>query len=110
MKSIIGNAVAEADKEKLKHGLKILVETEKQLRTSKDQSTWLTAALLQFNTGESLPPTNMNPLEAPEKVSYSRGRRMFWMSFVISRIHCCSPLLIVVCHEWNNNQDSISEF
>lgn len=109
MKSI-GNAVAEADKEKLKHGLKILVETEKQLRTSKDQSTWLTAALLQFNTGESLPPTNMNPLEAPEKVSYSRGRRMFWMSFVISRIHCCSPLLIVVCREWNNNQDSISEF
>ncbi|XP_065027195.1 protein STICHEL-like 2 [Musa acuminata AAA Group] len=64
--------IAEADKEKLKHGLKILVETEKQLRTSKDQSTWLTAALLQFNTGESLPPTNMNPLEAPEKVSYSR--------------------------------------
>ncbi|CAL9177518.1 unnamed protein product [Musa hybrid cultivar] len=64
--------IAEADKENLKHGLKILVETEKQLRTSKDQSTWLTAALLQFNTGESLPPTNMNPLEAPEKVSYSR--------------------------------------
>ncbi|URE43542.1 DNA polymerase III subunits gamma and tau domain III [Musa troglodytarum] len=64
--------IAEAGKEKLKHGLKILVETEKQLRTSRDQSTWLTAALLQFNTGESLPPTNMNPLEAPEKVSYSR--------------------------------------
>ncbi|RWW12882.1 hypothetical protein GW17_00023435, partial [Ensete ventricosum] len=71
-------AFAEAGKEKLKHGLKILVETEKQLRTSKDQSTWLTAALLQFNTGESLPPTNMNPLEAPEKVSYSRGSALCW--------------------------------
>ncbi|RWW79401.1 hypothetical protein BHE74_00012317 [Ensete ventricosum] len=71
---------AEAGKEKLKHGLKILVETEKQLRTSKDQSTWLTAALLQFNTGESLPPTNMNPLEAPEKVSYSRALcwKLYW--------------------------------
>jgi len=36
---------------KLRHALKVLSETEKQLRTSKNQATWLTVALLQFSTG-----------------------------------------------------------
>ncbi|KAM0940811.1 putative DNA-directed DNA polymerase [Dioscorea sansibarensis] len=40
----------------LKHALKILSETEKQLRTSKNQATWLTVALLQFSTEDSLYP------------------------------------------------------
>ncbi|KAJ6800183.1 protein STICHEL-like 2 isoform X4 [Iris pallida] len=38
--------------QKLRHALKILSETEKQLRTSKNQATWLTVALLQFGTGD----------------------------------------------------------
>ncbi|WOL04419.1 protein STICHEL-like 2 [Canna indica] len=64
--------IAEAGTEKLRHALNILVETEKQLRTSKDRSTWLTAALIQFNTGESLPPANMNGYKAPQRVSCTR--------------------------------------
>lgn len=49
---------AEADLQMLGRALKILSETEKQLRVSKNQSTWLTAALLQFSSLES----NMNPV------------------------------------------------
>lgn len=45
--------VADADLEKLRHALKILSETEKQLRSSKNQTTWLTVALLQLSMGES---------------------------------------------------------
>lgn len=44
--------LADADLHKLGHALKILSETEKQLRTSKNQATWLTAALLQLSTSD----------------------------------------------------------
>lgn len=44
---------AEADLHKLRHSLKILSETEKQLRISKNQTTWLTAALLQLSSIDS---------------------------------------------------------
>lgn len=37
---------AEVDVDKLMNALEILSETEKQLKTTKNQSTWLTAALL----------------------------------------------------------------
>ncbi|XP_072965673.1 protein STICHEL-like 2 isoform X1 [Typha angustifolia] len=50
------HAFAEVDMHRLRHGLEILSETEKQLRTTKNKSTWLTAALLQFNTGELFCP------------------------------------------------------
>jgi hypothetical protein len=40
------------DVHKLRNALEILSETEKQLKTTKNQSTWLTAALLQFNMRE----------------------------------------------------------
>lgn len=40
---------------RLTRALEILSETEKQLQTTKNKSTWLTAALLQFNTEESFP-------------------------------------------------------
>ncbi|KAJ0972811.1 hypothetical protein J5N97_020770 [Dioscorea zingiberensis] len=40
----------------LRRALKILSETEKQLRTSKNQATWLTVALLQFSTEDPLCP------------------------------------------------------
>ncbi|KAI9174291.1 hypothetical protein LWI28_015133 [Acer negundo] len=44
---------SEADMQKLSHALKILTETEKQLRMSKHQTTWLTVALLQLSSVES---------------------------------------------------------
>lgn len=42
----------EADLQKLSHALRILSETEKQLRISKNQTTWFTAALLQLSSVE----------------------------------------------------------
>ncbi|XP_009790508.1 protein STICHEL-like 2 isoform X2 [Nicotiana tabacum] len=41
---------AEAEKQQLSHALKVLSDTEKQLRMSKNQTTWLTAALLQLSS------------------------------------------------------------
>ncbi|XP_074569127.1 protein STICHEL-like 2 [Curcuma longa] len=69
--SVGSKSIAGASKEKLTDALKILVETEKQLRTSKDKSTWLTAALLQFNTGESFSPSRMNDSMASQEVARS---------------------------------------
>lgn len=47
--------ISEAEKQQLSHALKVLSETEKQLRMSKNQTTWLTAALLQLSSvGPSL--------------------------------------------------------
>lgn len=40
--------VSKADMEKLRHALKTLSESEKQLRVSSERMTWLTAALLQL--------------------------------------------------------------
>ncbi|XP_058093750.1 protein STICHEL-like 2 isoform X2 [Magnolia sinica] len=48
-----GRHPSEVDLQKLRHALKILSETEKQLGTLKNQTTWLTVALLQFSAGES---------------------------------------------------------
>jgi hypothetical protein len=45
-------AAADVDICKLRNALKILSETEKQIKTRKNQSTWLTAALLHFNMRE----------------------------------------------------------
>ncbi|CAI0447496.1 unnamed protein product [Linum tenue] len=44
---------SEADMQRLRNALKILSETEKQLRMSKSQSTWLTVALLQLSSLEN---------------------------------------------------------
>ncbi|KAK9108341.1 hypothetical protein Syun_024352 [Stephania yunnanensis] len=43
---------SEADLQKLRNVLKLLSETEKQLRTSRNQSTWLTVALLQLSSAD----------------------------------------------------------
>jgi len=43
---------AEADLQRLSHALRILSESEKQLRISKNQTTWFTAALLQLSSVE----------------------------------------------------------
>lgn len=42
--------IAEADLQKLSHALRILSEAEKQLRISKNQTTWFTVALLQLSS------------------------------------------------------------
>ncbi|KAK2409312.1 AAA-type ATPase family protein [Trifolium repens] len=44
--------ISEASMHKLSHALRILSETEKQLRISKNQTTWFTAALLQLSSIE----------------------------------------------------------
>lgn len=44
--------VAEANLQKLNHALRILSETEKHLRISKNQTTWFTVALLQLSSAE----------------------------------------------------------
>lgn len=44
------SVIAEADLQKLSNALKILSETEKQLRISKNQTTWFTVALLQLSS------------------------------------------------------------
>ncbi|XP_068464903.1 protein STICHEL-like 2 isoform X2 [Phaseolus vulgaris] len=43
---------SEADLQRLSHALRILSESEKQLRISKNQTTWFTAALLQLSSVE----------------------------------------------------------
>ncbi|ONM16587.1 Protein STICHEL-like 2 [Zea mays] len=64
-KSFLGRyAVSEVGIKKLRHALKILSETEKQLRTSRNQATWVTVALLQFSTNEPNPVAETNDMHA----------------------------------------------
>ncbi|XP_039020178.1 protein STICHEL-like 2 isoform X1 [Hibiscus syriacus] len=44
---------SESSLQKLSHALRVLSETEKHLRVSKNQTTWLTVALLQLSSMES---------------------------------------------------------
>lgn len=54
---------SEEELQKLSHALRILSETEKHLRVSKNQTTWLTVALLQLSSVEfSSPDTNDSKL------------------------------------------------
>ncbi|KAK9095752.1 hypothetical protein Sjap_021249 [Stephania japonica] len=53
-----GRSLTEAELERLKQALKLLLEAEKQLRTSSERSTWFTAALLQLGSVQSPDPTN----------------------------------------------------
>ncbi|KAL9228401.1 hypothetical protein vseg_003987 [Gypsophila vaccaria] len=52
---------SEMDLQKLRHALKTLSESEKQLRMCKNQTTWLTVALLQLN---SMDPSFSDPNES----------------------------------------------
>ncbi|XP_048334946.2 protein STICHEL [Ziziphus jujuba] len=45
-----GRYLTEAEVERLKHALKLLSESEKQLRISSERSTWFTATLLQLGS------------------------------------------------------------
>ncbi|XP_021762052.1 protein STICHEL-like 2 [Chenopodium quinoa] len=44
---------SETDMQKIRNALRVLSESEKQLRVSKNQTTWLTVALLQLNSVDS---------------------------------------------------------
>ncbi|OMO52826.1 hypothetical protein CCACVL1_29067 [Corchorus capsularis] len=48
-----GKHSSEVDLQKLNYALRTLSETEKHLRVSKNQTTWLTVALLQLSSAES---------------------------------------------------------
>jgi hypothetical protein len=64
-------AVSEVGIKKLRHALKILSETEKQLRTSRNQATWVTVALLQFSTNEPNPVAETNDMHAHSVTGYT---------------------------------------
>ncbi|GAB4860542.1 hypothetical protein Ancab_035703 [Ancistrocladus abbreviatus] len=49
-RKFLGRHASEVDLQKLRHALNVLSESEKQLRTCKNQTTWLTVALLQLNS------------------------------------------------------------
>ncbi|KAL5704791.1 hypothetical protein ACHQM5_023167 [Ranunculus cassubicifolius] len=53
-----GRSLTEAEVERLKQALKLLLEAEKQLRLSSERSTWFTAALLQLGSVPSPDPTS----------------------------------------------------
>lgn len=48
--SLGARSLSETELEKLKHALKLLSESEKQLRVSSERSTWFTATLLQLGS------------------------------------------------------------
>ncbi|XP_031474286.1 protein STICHEL-like 1 [Nymphaea colorata] len=54
------HSLTEVELQRLRHSLKILSEAEKQLRMSKNQTTWLTVALLQFGNMEPSLPLNLD--------------------------------------------------
>lgn len=75
--------LAEADLQQLNNALKILSETEKQLRASKNQTTWLTVALLQLS---SAPSFNANNSSLCVRSEHPRG-----MNYLITaKFGCCS--------------------
>lgn len=97
------HAFAEVGMQKLRHALKVLSETEKQLRASKNQSTWLTVALLQFNTGESSPLMEISELQAYPRITYMRDDKVSSIS---------SPrgsLKSLACYTCNHNKSNCSE-
>ncbi|KAL5748247.1 hypothetical protein ACOSQ2_025544 [Xanthoceras sorbifolium] len=75
-RKFFGRHASEADMQKLSHAVKILSETEKQLRMSKHQTTWLTVALLQLSSVESSFDVNVSKQSlrnAHDKDDESRG-------------------------------------
>ncbi|CAK9214687.1 unnamed protein product [Sphagnum troendelagicum] len=56
------------EQHQLRQALKILLESEKQLRVSHDRPTWLTAALLQFAPDRSYVPSSVDTTQSEAKV------------------------------------------
>ncbi|KAL1534756.1 protein STICHEL-like 2 [Salvia divinorum] len=72
-----------AELEQLRHALKILYETDKQLRTSKNQTMWLTVALLQLSSAgashdEDAPRLSTKVLHTQEGESHRMSTDECW--------------------------------
>lgn len=70
-------AASDIGMQKLRGALKVLSDTEKQLRSSKNQATWLTVALLQLSTLESSPSIEINSPCPSLEMPYLRGKDLF---------------------------------
>lgn len=90
-------ALAEVGIQKLRHALKILSETEKQLRTSRNKATWVTVALLQFGTNECNIVADTNDMNAHSATGYTDD----WVSKVNSSSNFCDAC--------NSNKSNCSE-
>lgn len=66
--------------QKLSHALRILSETEKQLRISKNQTTWFTAGLLQLSSIE-YSSVDANDTKLCMRAASGRGRFNFFLRF-----------------------------
>ncbi|KAK1295123.1 hypothetical protein QJS10_CPA16g00314 [Acorus calamus] len=91
---------AEVGLPKLRHALKVLSDTEKQLRASKNQATWLTVALLQFSNSDSS-QADADELKICPKDSYLREDGFRSSSSVESLKHPIPSLAIAeieFCH------------
>jgi hypothetical protein len=109
------HAVAEVGIKKLRNALKILSETEKQLRTSRNQATWVTVALLQFGTNESSLVAETNDLHAHTVTGYT-GKCSVCMQIPIPCnynifIAEWQPFLLSLCaDDWVSKVNSNSHF
>ncbi|CAK9230365.1 unnamed protein product [Sphagnum troendelagicum] len=56
--------------QRLRQALKVLAESEKQLRVSNDRPTWLTAALLQFAPDRSYLPSSVDTSMTPSPIAF----------------------------------------
>jgi hypothetical protein len=81
---IIFSTIAEADLQKLSDALRILSEAEKQLRISKNQTTWFTVALLQLSS-IGYPSTDADGTKSFLRSACNGGRLdYFFLSFFFS--------------------------
>lgn len=60
----------------MRQALKVLAECEKQLRSSNDRPTWLTAALLQFAPDRSYLPSSVDTSMAPSPIAFDTFERV----------------------------------
>jgi hypothetical protein len=60
----------------LRRALKVLLESEKQLRVSHDQTTWVTAALLQFAPDQSYIPSSVDTSMVPSPVAFDTSETL----------------------------------
>ncbi|KAI3727013.1 hypothetical protein L1987_66820 [Smallanthus sonchifolius] len=85
---------SEAELQQLNNALKILSETEKQLRSSKNQTTWLTVALLQLSSAPSFNPSDSSLCVRSEQPRVSADESL-------------KHLLLSQCHHNNGCESEI---
>lgn len=78
---------AEDDMRQLSHALKILSQTEKQLRVSNNQMTWLTVALLQLSSTDSShegsdPRLSTRSLLAQGEVNFGNASLLIYVVYI----------------------------